>query len=359
MVIAAAGLDDRIARRVPLPEIYHSTNTSKDINSAANQTTAAQRAFVALGSPTPRQARMGTASAAPEHHVLACVLWASVFALVFSQSWPALVLILSVLSVAVFNDQPDLGAPGSSLSATADDGKPPRAPDTPSPLRHPPMAPPPAADPAGLWEVRPSPGRGLGVFACRAIPRGTRVLEEPPLFAVTPPVPPDTAAAAARVTAAFAALPPAGRAAHLACHDGGAPARRPRALRVFRANAFTLPDGRWAMFERHARLNHSCLPNVANAWAAAAGTDGAEGRKVAWALRDIAPGEELLVTYVRLLQTAPARAARLGQYGFRCVCAACAGPDAAAMSVRRAAMGDTLEELEAASTAPEDVLEPC
>lgn len=38
-----------------------------------------------------------------------------------------------------------------------------------------------------LYEVRSSPGKGLGVFAAADIPRGTRIFADPPLFYVIGP----------------------------------------------------------------------------------------------------------------------------------------------------------------------------
>jgi hypothetical protein len=85
-----------------------------------------------------------------------------------------------------------------------------------------------------------------------------------------------------------------------------------------------------------ALANHSCLPNCqvessnasdADADAAAAGGGAGCGglRVMLVALRDIAPGEELTVSYVPVTQPLEARRSELAaRHGFRCECARCA-----------------------------------
>ena len=46
------------------------------------------------------------------------------------------------------------------------------------------MALPTVPTPSGLFEQRPSPTAGIGVFAVAVIPSGTRILCEAPLFAL-------------------------------------------------------------------------------------------------------------------------------------------------------------------------------
>ncbi|KAF7535524.1 hypothetical protein G7054_g5285 [Neopestalotiopsis clavispora] len=89
---------------------------------------------------------------------------------------------------------------------------------------------------------------------------------------------------------------------------------------IFRSNAYTLTDGSVAMFPRIARINHACRPNAANVWSA-----DPTNRRVVWAARDIAAGEEITVTYAPLLKTRAERQRRLDAYGFVCDCEACRG----------------------------------
>jgi hypothetical protein len=306
--------------------------------------------------------------------LLACLLWVSTFIMLFAQSWEALLLVLSVICVAVCGGAPDLST--NDLLGVCDKGaldvfsnnsaqRRARRGAEGVLVRNNSAEPSEQAtgfflhearrlfnDNNDLLELRTSPGKGLGVFAKRRIARGTQVLVEEPLFSIDPPEPVNGRRSmnemAARINASFAVLSPAQQAAYLACQSYAAPDEPAvgRHLYVFRNNAYTMPGGRWGMFLRMARINHSCRPNVANAWAEPADGRGT-GRKVAWALRDIEAGEEVLVTYVRLLQRASARQRRLAQYGFRCGCAACREPNGEE-DARRERAGELMAELGAA-----------
>ncbi|KAF6841525.1 set domain-containing protein 5 [Colletotrichum musicola] len=179
----------------------------------------------------------------------------------------------------------------------------------------------------GLWEVRPSPGRGLGIFAVREIPQGTRIIDESPLFTLDPGglvqghgFAFDGIAAA--VDTAFAALNATARAAYLSCPEHRDPegdAAYSREALIFRTNGFTMAGGIIGIFPRIAKLNHSCRPNAVSVPVG--------GRRVIWAGRDIAAGEEVMITYAPLTQDAETRRARLAQWGFRCDCQACTASD--------------------------------
>ena len=211
--------------------------------------------------------------------------------------------------------------------------------------------------------MRPSAGKGRGLFALRRIRAGERIFTEEPLLAIRPPAPahPGQGYRADEVAvvadAAAAALSSAGRAEFLACHEHRGPGEeaervrspasyaRRRALYVLRSNAYMLPDGRSAVFPRLARANHDCAPSAAHIWHPAARGD----RVALVAARDIAAGEEITVTYVDLLTDATARRERLAQYGFRCGCAVCAAATGAAGGTdpRRERMGTLLRTLAA------------
>lgn len=178
----------------------------------------------------------------------------------------------------------------------------------------------------GLWEVRPSPGKGLGVFARRRIPEHTIIIDEAPLFTVDPGslvsgqgFAFDSIATA--VDEAFGRLNATARAAYLSCleHRGTDDAAFSREALVFRTNGFTMAGGTIGIFPRIAKLNHDCRPNAASV--------SVGGRRVIWAGRDIAAGEEVTVTYAPLTESTEARRARLAQWGFTCDCRACAARD--------------------------------
>ncbi|GKT45666.1 SET domain-containing protein 8 [Colletotrichum spaethianum] len=188
----------------------------------------------------------------------------------------------------------------------------------------------------GLWEVRPSPGKGLGVFALQRIPAGTRIIDESPLFTVNPGRLVSGqgfafAAIAAAVDEAYAALNTTARAAFLSCpehrdlNDEDEAAWSQEAL-IFRTNAFTMAGGTLGIFPRIAKLNHSCRPNAGTASVGGSTSEGS-ARRVIYAARDIDAGEEVTITYAPLVQTTDERRARLAQWGFTCNCAACTARD--------------------------------
>ncbi|KAK1465479.1 SET domain-containing protein 5 [Colletotrichum cuscutae] len=182
--------------------------------------------------------------------------------------------------------------------------------------------------PSGLWQVRPSPGKGLGIFALAPIPRGTVIIDETPLFTINPgALTPGQgfafAAIAALVDEAFAQLNASSRTAYLSCpahrDPGGADDGISREALIFRTNGFTMSSGEIGIFPHIAKLNHACRPN--------AGSASVGGRRVIWAGRDIAPGEEVTITYAPLVQDTDSRRARLAQWGFTCDCQACEARD--------------------------------
>ncbi|KAL1888771.1 SET domain-containing protein 5 [Sporothrix stenoceras] len=197
------------------------------------------------------------------------------------------------------------------------------------------------------YELRPSPGKGLGVFATRWIPKHTRVLVEAPQFVIVPPdpsAPPIANDILSQIQARFDNLTPTDQAIYEACHQHQFPGEPDsgRLFYIFRSNAFSIVpvdvlDGqhwgtKWGMFPQMARINHSCRPNVANLWVPSVdgdngarkdGTGTALGHHVVWTTRDIAPGEELLISYVNLLQDTTARQRSLDQFGFQCGCSVC------------------------------------
>ncbi|KAK2000133.1 SET domain-containing protein 5 [Colletotrichum falcatum] len=187
----------------------------------------------------------------------------------------------------------------------------------------------------GIWEVRPSPGKGLGMFALQTIQAGTRIIDESPLFTIDPGRLVTGqgfafAAIAAAIDEAFAALNATARAEFLSCPehrdlDDEADAAWSREALVFRTNAYTMTGGTVGIFPRIAKVNHSCRPNAG--MASIGGGDEGPAKRVVYAARDIRAGEEVTVTYVPLAQATDERRARLVQWGFTCDCAACKARD--------------------------------
>lgn len=191
-----------------------------------------------------------------------------------------------------------------------------------------------------MYEIKPSPGKGLGVFATEHIPGGTEILVEGPIFALEEPT-------AIRIYRKFIFLPPALQQEYLSLtmsdnaemrserHDSAAPNpiaanKRPskpsepskleqyaeaiakfnigqdalvdpdvvaaaKVVAIFVNNAFTIRDETetrtlFGIFMELARINHSILPNSVSSW------NRYFGRTVD-ALRDIEAGEEITISY--------------------------------------------------------------
>lgn len=102
-----------------------------------------------------------------------------------------------------------------------------------------------------------------------------------------------------------------------------------RSLEFRLVNNNALPLGtaatRGGLFLTAARFNHSCTPNVHHAWNARIGME------TLHACRDVAAGEELVLSYIPTSLTRRERQAQLkGKFGFACGCAACSLTGAAA-----------------------------
>ncbi|OAG12344.1 TPR domain protein [Paraphaeosphaeria sporulosa] len=188
---------------------------------------------------------------------------------------------------------------------------------------------PPTADARHLITVKDTPSSGLGVFATSPIPRATRILSTPLLLSLNGGENP------AEILAAVNKLSAADRAAYLALHPFAPPVRKDLvkrhigkrwealeqwerdAIGVYDANSFEV-----GVYDLPSRINHSCIPNVHYEY------NPAIERGTFHAVRDIAEGEELFISYInggsRLKSW---RQPKLDMWGFVCQCAACT-PDA-------------------------------
>lgn len=142
--------------------------------------------------------------------------------------------------------------------------------------------------------MKPSPGKGRGLFAAQDILKGTHVLVETPLLVVSPPalVPGmgySLSAMTADVEHEYSRLSPEQQQEYLSCHEqrleGDSQDESGRLMAILRSNAYNLDDGRVAIYPKVALINHSCQPNVLNA------DNG--GTRVIVATRDIQEGEEV------------------------------------------------------------------
>lgn len=185
---------------------------------------------------------------------------------------------------------------------------------------------PPASclGPSQLWEARPSPGKGIGVYATRDLVPGDIVLSEPPILSLTPPQFTDGVAYPLNdisqiLQSAFDALPPQDQAEVMSLHAHMTTADKPgdELVSILRSNAY-ITGSSLGLFPKGARINHSCRPNTSQYW------NSYTGRRIVYANRHIEQGEEIFATYIPLLYPHEARQRRLDQYGFKCTCSACA-----------------------------------
>lgn len=183
--------------------------------------------------------------------------------------------------------------------------------------------------PPQVWDARPSPGKGIGVYATRTLEPGDVVLSEPPIISLTPPEFQDGVAyplddITTILQYAFDALSSSQQADVMSLHAHMTPQDKPgdELVSILRSNAYVTGNS-LGLFPKGARINHSCRPNTSQYW------DPSTGRRIVYANRRIEEGEEFFATYIPLLYPHEARQSRLDQYGFKCTCSACAAEDAA------------------------------
>lgn len=185
-----------------------------------------------------------------------------------------------------------------------------------------------AAVPTGLpspedpFTIEAIPSKGKGLVASRPIAAGTRLISEPPLFTTASLT--DAATIEKDLGAIIRALPREGQRAFLSLHNNF-PGQPAPFSNIVRSNGYPLGPSSdvGGLFPLVARLNHSCRPNAQHAW------DAARGAETVYAVRDVAAGEELTLSYHNGGASADRRAALKQLFGFACACEACAQPAAA------------------------------
>jgi hypothetical protein len=176
-----------------------------------------------------------------------------------------------------------------------------------------------------IYNVRPSPGQGLGCFSTTLIPAGTLIFSEAPLFNVREP------RGNAAVIVAFnnATKPQQDEYLALYAQDSDSQGDA-RVIDIFNSNAWQTGP-RTSICPQAARFNHACVPNASFAW------NSRICRITVHAIVDIPADTQIYLSYERPYQTKDERAEKLAAYGFACSCAAC-GINSATSDVRRARM---------------------
>ncbi|KAH7131810.1 hypothetical protein B0J11DRAFT_208876 [Dendryphion nanum] len=174
--------------------------------------------------------------------------------------------------------------------------------------------------------VAPSFGKNLGMFTRHTLEPGSIIMRETPVLVIGPSRFPRAAYPMAEVKelvrAEYDKLSQSGKdqVASLTFHVQEWE-EKPQTLTdklgyIFRTNAYET-DSSVGLFPRIARINHSCRPNAAYYWSTEL------NKRIVYATRTIAEGEEIFVSYIPLLLTREERQQRLNRYGFTCTCSAC------------------------------------
>ncbi len=165
------------------------------------------------------------------------------------------------------------------------------------------------------YEVKAAAGKGLGVFATKLIKPGDIIMHDAAkmkLHRGTNDV------STQQVQDAFSGLSKADRKAFLKLHEGPVEYET-RNMKIYKANSFSYA-GFSVLYLKFSRVNHACMPN-----AEMTELDDEKDSKMV-ALETIGEGEEVLISYVGLLQDGSREDRRRftkGAYGFVCECHVC------------------------------------
>lgn len=172
-----------------------------------------------------------------------------------------------------------------------------------------------------LIVVQDIPLKGQGLVAAAPIPRGTRILSEPPLFRV-PRRGVDRKRVRALISESIATLEEEQRQAFFSLQNSFEDQDGAELGRV-RTNALPLGSDATTggIFLTCSRINHSCRPNSQNTW------NEDLQKLTVHAGRDIEKGEEITIFYLSSLRCRTARLQELrDKFRFACACELCSLP---------------------------------
>jgi hypothetical protein len=185
------------------------------------------------------------------------------------------------------------------------------------------------------WTIKPSPGRGLGIFAITEIRAGTVIMAEQYTIKCVRVNETNTIAnVESYLDWALNNVHPIYRDRYLQLHQStyqwlSLP------LRIFKANSFAVDGSQSVVYIDMSRCNHSCSEN---ARVVDTNDDEDEGAMLI-AVRPIAKGEEITINYLAPLHdsTRYVRRSFLSAFDFICGCRTCSltGDEALASDLRR------------------------
>jgi hypothetical protein len=175
------------------------------------------------------------------------------------------------------------------------------------------------------FTLREVEGKGLGAFAIQEFHRGDLILADQPLFIT------DNGGIVVEqynVISAVQKLSLDEKKEFLSLRNAHSGSQHDRLCNpifgTFKSNAFAISDTTSAICMLASRFNHSCSPNARYSWHAAGGL------LRIYALREIAVGEEIFVSYISGKHVYGShrkdRQDRLKTYGFICTCVVCSLP---------------------------------
>lgn len=203
-----------------------------------------------------------------------------------------------------------------------------------------------------LYTQQAVPGKGQGLIATKSISPGTCIIREIPLFTT------EGITEEKQIAAIVKALPKEGQRAFLTLHNNN-PGKDPFS-NIIRSNAYPLGSNSdvGGVFPTVARINHSCKPNCQQAW------NSMLKKETVYAVRNIAPGEEITMSY-HVGGTSSERGQILKQFfGFSCACELCSLPEeqlkqSDARQLRAQKLDEAIGDPKRARMIPERALDDC
>ena len=195
------------------------------------------------------------------------------------------------------------------------------------------------------FEIKDAGVKGLGIFSLQKFYWEDLVIAEAPLFSIQRGYREDNddyrGLSQKAVEAAVNALAPEKRREYESLQSTHPD--KERKWGIFATNVYGISDDSCGIFLRSSRFNHSCSPN------ARFSSNEEMQRLEIYALRDIARGDEILVTYLSCRKvygsTRAERQVRLRSLGFTCSCVVCTQPETVASDQRRARLKKIWESL--------------
>ncbi|KAL3423312.1 set domain-containing protein 5 [Phlyctema vagabunda] len=159
--------------------------------------------------------------------------------------------------------------------------------------------------------IKPSAGKGFGVYAATNLPRGTRIIEEEPMLSL-----PGAGYGEKDIVSAFLKLDDVQQEKYMGLNFRYA-GKECKIAAIFYTNCYGT-GSEVSLFITCSRLNHACVPNSHVTW------NEKIKRQTCQVIRDVSKGEEITFNYVSSgIEGVAKRQEFLRHYGFACGCEVC------------------------------------